>query len=230
MLDKSDIIILDDAVPLALQDLYLREVSHRYRLWQDYPAEYSAGEGEYIGKYCKSEQFREIPSSALIALGYRNTSGEEDIVSQEYYNVGIHLLEMFKYQTGMNVNRILRMKINKQIRHIDPTYDENCCNNIHTDFDIPHKTLLYYLNDSDGDTMIFNERFKRPPIPSNDPEERAIQLENYIKDREVNCTLAERVTPKKGRFVCFDGLRYHAPSNPIKHDSRYIFNINFISE
>jgi|SRR6056300_447051 len=72
---------------------------------------------------------------------------------------------------------------------------------IHHDHPLPlHYSVLYYVNDSDGDTLFFSY------------EE---------KDKIV-----ERVSPKKGRAIIFNSDRFHAGCNPI--DSPYRIVVNFI--
>lgn len=78
----------------------------------------------------------------------------------------------------------------------------------HTDWKFPHQTLIYYVNDSDGDTFIFNE--KRDECNNYDP-----------------LTIKKQVTPKQGKACIFDGLLYHAAS-PSKKNLRYIINCNFL--
>ena len=63
----------------------------------------------------------------------------------------------------------------------------------------------YYVCDSDGDTVIYEER-----------EENS----------EGKYTIKEKVTPKKGRLVIFDGALYHAAEQPINSNTRCIVNYN----
>ena len=56
--------------------------------------------------------------------------------------------------------------------------------------------------DSDGDTIIYNERK---------------ESESY--------TVKERVTPKQGRIVIFDGGLYHTAEQPL-NNTRCIVNYN----
>jgi hypothetical protein len=80
----------------------------------------------------------------------------------------------------------------------------------HVDILDPHKVLLYYVNDSDGDTFMFNEKYT--------PGDEEVPLDY---------TLNQRVTPKKNRAIVFDGLTYHNSSKPVKNTSRYVINIDF---
>ena len=79
-----------------------------------------------------------------------------------------------------------------------------------------HLVCLYYVCDSDGDTIIYNER------------EREISNEDYttVKERVTpNLTIKQRVTPKQGRVVLFDGWLMHTAEQPI-NNVRCIVNYN----
>ena len=70
----------------------------------------------------------------------------------------------------------------------------------HIDFPYKHTTMLYYVNDSDGPTKLYN----------------------FDKTKVV-----KEVHPKRGRVLIFDGLTYHASSSPKDHPSRIVINYNF---
>jgi hypothetical protein len=74
-------------------------------------------------------------------------------------------------------------------------------NYIHNDQQFPHFVCLYYINNSDGDTIFYN----------NQKEE------------------IQRVSPKKGRIIFFDGTIKHSGSFPSKN-TRAIINYNFSGE
>lgn len=69
--------------------------------------------------------------------------------------------------------------------------------NPHVDFEFPHTTALYYINDSDGSTHFFDG-------------------ENII----------HRQPPEKGRMITFDGQEVHASASPSK-GVRIALNVNF---
>jgi hypothetical protein len=81
----------------------------------------------------------------------------------------------------------------------------NLYNVPHIDVSLPHLSILLYLNNSDGDTTFFNERYKDDEI------------------RPKSLSIKKTVSPKINRMVISDGY-YHTSSNPINTDYRIVFN------
>ena len=79
----------------------------------------------------------------------------------------------------------------------------------HIDLYQPHWVFLYYVIDSDGDTIIYDYKSKnKDDIP-------------YFEDvKEI-----KRITPKQGRVVVFDGAHWHTADQPRKN-KRCIINFN----
>lgn len=73
-------------------------------------------------------------------------------------------------------------------------------NNVHVDMPGPHLVCLYYINDSDGDTLLFDKDYK---------------------------TVIQSVTPKKNRAVLFDGSIPHCSSSPTI-GKRCVVNFNIL--
>jgi hypothetical protein len=86
--------------------------------------------------------------------------------------------------------------------------DQPYLNGAHVDLMFPHKTLLLYLNDSDGDTLIYKERADHP-------------------DWTGPLTLDQAVAPKANRAVLFDGQQLHTGTTPVKTARRVVLNINY---
>lgn len=74
----------------------------------------------------------------------------------------------------------------------------------HKDDTIPHTTGLYYLNDTDGDTVVYNE---------------TKESEQY--------TIKEKLPPHINTWHQFDGAHYHSSSAPTKHEKRIVITYNF---
>lgn len=88
----------------------------------------------------------------------------------------------------------------------------------HIDFPFEHKTGLLYLNDSDGDTILYNERYDT----SRDKSEYDQKIRN--REKEIITTF----TPKENKLAIFDGLLYHSSSSPTKTDRRVVVNFNYV--
>lgn len=76
----------------------------------------------------------------------------------------------------------------------------------HVDDGTSHLVLLYYVEDSDGDTLLYTNRY------------------NEEKDNEM--IIEHRISPKAGRAVLFDGSTYHSFYYPNMHNTRSVININ----
>jgi hypothetical protein len=82
-------------------------------------------------------------------------------------------------------------------------------NQPHVDFPesetVDHFTCLYYINDSDGPTVVFNE-----------------------KEKSKLYTVKYQCHPEKNKLFVFDGKHYHASSCPKHHDARLAITVNII--
>ena len=87
----------------------------------------------------------------------------------------------------------------------------------HVDMPHQHFVVLYYVCDSDGDTIIYNEKCR-------DLNEFNNNLKVVEKTR---FTIQRKITPKQGRVVLFNGLLYHTAEQPNK-DIRCIVNYDLV--
>lgn len=79
--------------------------------------------------------------------------------------------------------------------------NDNSTDDPHIDFNFPHKTLLYYINNCDGDTTFYSDSSANEIIFKN--------------------------TPKENTAVIFNGLIYHSSSHPTNTNARVAININY---
>lgn len=102
---------------------------------------------------------------------------------------------------------LLRAKFNLMFPH--PDFKEGQYNIAHIDDEHEeHLVCIYYPQDTDGDTVLFNEFFNKDKKPE-------------------KLTIAKRVEPKANRCVIFNGWRFHASSNPSAYNNRIVLNTNF---
>ena len=76
--------------------------------------------------------------------------------------------------------------------------------------DTPNTTAIFYVLDSDGDTLIYNQFYS----DSKDSRKRLL-------------TKKYRVRPKANRLIMFNGSRIHTGHSPSKHNMRILLNCNF---
>ena len=109
---------------------------------------------------------------------------------------------------GIKYKAIIRCKANLLLPV--PNYTKDDYNFPHVDHGYTRNYLnvIYYLDDSDGDTFIFNE--------CNEDRGQTVP---------TNLTIKQRVRPEKNSVLIFEGNQYHASSNPIKSKKRIVINI-----
>ena len=95
-------------------------------------------------------------------------------------------------------------------------------NKPHIDQPHDHKVGLLYLNDSDGETIIYNEKY--------DPTSQMNMMDFYESKLNKTLTVKEKIECKSNRFVLFDGLHYHSSTCPTNVNRRIALNYNFSIE
>mgnify|MGYP001554514535 CR=1 FL=1 len=183
MFDK--IKVFDDAVPEYLQNYFCMQIFGR------------SSEGEIF----PTIDFR---------VKYESTGKEENFDPISFTHVLKSSTQQSQHLENFSIlPRIACAKINKTLQQIIlgriflimPYKTQRSTMDPHTDFDFNHTVVLYYVNDSEGDTVFYNNQ-------------------NQI---------IKSVTPKKGRLVVFDGLTLHSGGIPTENP-RCAVNFDIITE
>ena len=116
---------------------------------------------------------------------------------------------------GEELKSILRIRC-----ILNTAADKNYDFGTHVDLLQPHRTALFYLNDSDGDTIIYNERFN----PCLHTQGGTIKIDD---DTVPALTINQAITPKANRMSIFDGHLYHSGRTPTTVPRRVAININY---
>ena len=99
----------------------------------------------------------------------------------------------------------------------------------HIDDPRPHKVGIIYLNDSDGDTIIYRNRYEGGVVDSSGEVPEGSSREQWHRYQEKGLVAElDTVTPKANRLLLFDGSLYHASSRPLNNSRRVILNFNYI--
>lgn len=136
------------------------------------------------------------PNSSIQIPGFGNNF--YDPVNNKFEPYSYAFFEIV-YRLGNYLNlfiaQIYKARVFIHLPSPTPGQDE-----IHVDMPENHYVCLYYVNDSEGDTIIFDNNRKE----------------------------IQRITPKKGRIVFFDGSLEHCSTRP-STKTRAVLNFNFIA-
>jgi len=187
----KDVVIIDQAVPTVIQDLLeniaLGDKLNWFRLKQ---ATYSEG----------TRMIFPLTADAVDVQQFAHTIYELDKPVSQMFHTILPVITAIPY----TIKQMIRIKINLCVyAQMD---NPNAHGMPHVDFTEikePLISAIYYINDSTGDTLIFNQRF----------------------GQNAPLTVKTRVTPKKGRLLVFDGALLHAGNTPRTNAPR--LNINF---
>jgi hypothetical protein len=127
---------------------------------------------------------------------HENYNQKEKItVSKPEYNYIVPLFfEAFeKLNLNLGLENVFRCRARLTLNREKSRVEDK-----HIDYNFPHLVLLYYINTTDGDTILYE-----------------------------NDQIVERVFPKRGRCVLFDGLTLHASSSSTL-SPRIVLNTNIL--
>lgn len=120
------------------------------------------------------------------------------------YQIAEIVANKFMSKHNMPKFNIARIRFN-----ITPTNEKSLITRPHVDWAEPHLVLLYYVNDSEGDTIIYNEKFNGSKVE--------------------NVSIMNRISPKKGSAFLVSGEHYHSSTPPKGGDLRKVINFNLIT-
>lgn len=109
---------------------------------------------------------------------------------------------------GLKKDQCIRVRAGLFFKH--PDCAPHPC---HVDAKLPHTTAVYYVNDCDGDLIIYNETYKSHPWTA-----------------PLVPTELCRFHPTKGKLAVFDGKHYHSSSYPVSTSLRLAITFNFLSK
>lgn len=150
--------------------------------------------------------------------GFVNVIYEYNNAVSEWYPFIKPLVFQISDTIGVTIFKLLRIRLGFLLPGNAPAAPATP----HVDFFYPHYTACYYVNDSDGDTVIYDQKLN--DIGNQEINQDIVQ--NYVK--QTNFTIAQRCTPKKGSVCVFDGKHFHSSTNPFKSKKRFVITINWI--
>ena len=146
-----------------------------------------------------------LPQDVLIPKNINNEK-IKSIISEIENNV------IGKIDNTFQANYRYKVNLLKSTNYL---HERNDMDSIHIDRDNPHISIVYYINDSDGDTKFYK-------INNGNISE----WQNYVSNRNYKkFSEIKSVSPKKGKVVVFNGMIPHHSTYP-KIGNRYVINFN----
>ena len=193
-MNLTPFIEIDNFLPVSFQDDIEKALTTDFFPW--YWNKSTVADNFYYGdntNIVESNQF----THTIIASDDRQPSFIFKDLRPIVYFLEKHLGQKIKNIDRMKINLLQPIPNNTNTNHNPPHWD--------ADYRVQPNTIsmVYYVHDSDGDTVIFDKTLPQ------DPE---------------NLNVLHRSKPKKGKCIVFPSNTWHASSNPIDSDRRIIIN------
>jgi len=193
--NMQDVIVFDDIIPPVYQNWLIDCIKNPDLKWM-------------IKDNAISDLFEDDPRNGYCNFHYlyEVEQGELSPLCNAFMPLALQFRDKLKAES------LLRMRVNHvpawcssiiQLPHVD-SYVKNSWN------------VVYYIDNSNGDTIIYNERTQDP--------------QQYVElAKQDNFTEMTRVSPKKGRAVAFKGDLFHSSTTPVG-TWRPVVNINLAEQ
>lgn len=190
----QDIIIDDNFLPAGAAKSIEEEIIYKKPFFFN-PAEITDGDFSPLPQRVIGDMFEDHP---FFTAGTNNDSDSSPIL-----DIGMYILSMFCQKHNLEAYDIGRVKSNlttistsKKVAwpHVDSRAD--------------HFVFLYYVNDSDGDTVLYENKFNG----------------NVYSQEDL--VIKESIKPKAGKAILFNGKIFHGITPPQNTNYRCVINMN----
>ena len=148
-----------------------------------------------------------VPDNATETIGWVHIAfSKNNNTRSQALPVFANLLDIIVEKFNVEI-----IRVRASMKSYKKGFTESNYNLPHVDYFFPHVSIVYYINETDGDTWVFDQMYTEQPEPK-------------------EFTVKQRVSPKPNRLLLIDGLQYHTASNPINNDCRVIININGVKK
>tara|TARA_R100001510_G_scaffold22201_1_gene19437 strand:+ start:352 stop:954 length:603 start_codon:yes stop_codon:yes gene_type:complete len=133
--------------------------------------------------------------------GFTHGYVSEQGIESDYHHLFLELIK--KSCSKINIKEVNAI-LGRSFLQLPSNIKREDVDTPHTDIPVDHFVMLYYVCDSDGDTIIYNEK-------CNNLDEYNDNT-NVVKNKIFS--IQKKVTPKQGRVVLFNGKLYHTAEQP----------------
>ena len=193
MIGQGEIIVIDDFISLEYQEKIKQDLLGLENIFPWHYSEDVTAAGDF------DSQHRPAMSHQYVQIDDDNDTSE---IISVYHHLFTPLLSKACQYLKIPETEVIQGRSFLQWPLVN--IDTSVVDTPHIDLNEgeEHIVVLYYVIDSDGDTIIYNERTE-----------------------SFSYTEKQRVSPKQGRVVIFEGGQYHTAAQPTK-GTRCIVNYN----
>lgn len=195
----DDIFVLDGLIPKNYANMIEERVTENKFPW-------------YFNKHLVTDQIF-TDEKDLNHVGHNHFLYEDRKVVSPFFEFIHPLILTIADQKLFDYDVLERARFNLTQKNTSSTREYHLP---HIDSEYPHWIAIYYVNDSDGDTHIFEEKTS--------DFDHALDIETMLN---MDFHVKQKVTPKKGRVLVFDGRYYHTSSFCKENPYRVVLNINY---
>jgi hypothetical protein len=170
----------------------------------NFPWHYSASTSREIVEGSKNNSIY-IDENTIDSNQFVHMAFDGELGPSHFFTLFRPILYFLEDKSNITISSLLRIKINLLLQN--SIYPENCYNIPHYDLDESnYKSFIYYINDSDGDTVIFDQN--------------SSEIKNHL-------TVKELVQPISNLGILFNSNIYHASCPPRNYEKRIVANFVF---
>jgi len=199
-MSSDDIIVIDNIITKSYQNAILDRVTAHTFPWYFNP-------NLITPNFAKGKEYMDSNP-----VGLNHFLFEDGKVDSPFFDFLYPLILSIQDMNMFPKASTERMRMNLTQRNPNSTKEHHLP---HIDSFYEHWNVIYYVNDNDGPTYIFNDTNKNYEYKDQD-----FMLTN-------NFSVKQKIYPKKGRIVAFPGFYYHASSFCKEFPYRIVLNINF---
>jgi len=201
----DNIYVFDDIIEKPYQELIKETL-----IGGDAPPTIDKVEEDFPWYYISdiTDATHEGPFQGRFGFAHQYVSPEEGIIS-DFHNLFLGLIKNSCKKINIKKVDVLQ---GRSFLSTPTNISRDDVDTPHVDMVAPHFVMLYYVCDSDGDTIIYNEKTK---------------FDDCGPDPKMNYTIKKKVSPKQGRVVLFNGIHFHTSEQP-NHNLRCIVNYNLM--
>lgn len=189
---------LDNFLPVSIQNRFIEKLKNENFSWF------------YFNDIIYGQDNKEFVNPNITkTFAFVHTLFDENGVNSNDYELFSTILNFFVVKEKIKIKDMIRVRIRRTFRIKNHSIEKYNVPHIDVKDHLPYKTLLYYVDDSDGDTVFFKNKLTKNMYLDTEAEEY------------------KRISPKKGRAIYFDGDIYHSGNCPVDYNERTIINFDF---